>query len=63
MSTFRNNKGSVVGMASKKGSTVTARDAKGSVVATYDSKTNVTRNDADGRSLGTGNLISTLFRV
>jgi hypothetical protein len=26
MSTFRNNKGSVVGMASKKGSTVTARD-------------------------------------
>jgi hypothetical protein len=62
MNAIRNNKGQSVGVMTESGKITTLRDERGRVVGTYDSKTNITR-DANGRSIGTGNLLTMLITI
>ena len=59
---LRDHRGHVVGMMETKTSgIVDARDANGRYLGTYDPHSNITR-DAQGRAIGTGNLLASLIR-
>ena len=58
--TLRDKSGRTIGTITTSGSVSIIRDAAGRTKGTYDSKSNTTR-DAASRSVGTGNLLTTLL--
>lgn len=58
--TIRDKSGRTIATITTSGSVSTIRDMAARTKGTYDSKTNITR-DAAGRTIGTGNLLTTLI--
>ena len=57
---LRDRAGRLLGKIRQNGHKLEARDATGKLKGTYDTKTDTTK-DATGRSVGKGNLLSTLI--